>query len=69
MLRVAEFGRCPFDGIIGEAGSLCNIDDDREEGYTIMITAEALFADAQGPFMLVPEYYEPTSNDFALRAK
>lgn len=35
-----------------------------------MITAEALFAaDTQGSFMLVPEYYEPTKNDFAFESQ
>lgn len=35
-----------------------------------MNIAEALFAaDMQGPFMLVPEYYEPTNNDFTFESQ
>ena len=59
----------PLAGLYGEAGSFCRIDDDPEGGYTVTITAEALFPDAPGPFMLVPEYIEPTEDNFVFESR
>lgn len=59
----------PLAGLYGEAGSFCWIDDDPEGGYTVTITAEALFPDAPGPFMLVPEYFEPMEDNLAFKSR
>lgn len=53
----------PLKDMYGETGADCRISDAPKGGYTVEIAVEALFPDAPGPFILVPEYMEPTEDD------
>lgn len=52
----------PLMGIYGETCTDCRISDAPTGGYTVKITAEALFPDEPGSFILLPQYWTAVQN-------
>ena len=53
----------PLMDIYGETCSDCQISDASTGGYTVTITAAALFSDEPGSFMLLPQYWMSMENE------
>ena len=53
----------PLMDIYGETCTDCRISDAPTGGYTVKITAEALFPDEPEPFILLPQYWVSVENE------
>ena len=53
----------PLMDIYGETCTDCRISDAPTGGYTVKITAEALFPDEPRPFILLPQYWVSVENE------
>ena len=53
----------PLMDIYGETCTDCRISDAPTGGYTVTITAEALFPDEPRPFILLPQYWVSVENE------
>ncbi|MBR1821634.1 MAG: hypothetical protein IJ769_08430 [Clostridia bacterium] len=53
----------PMMGMEGVTCTNCSVKQDPEGGYTVTITAEALFPAAPGPFTLLPQHWVSVENE------